>query len=109
MSIETSTKHKTTTITKYTGVDIGFIASNITSTHDSRVGKDGFDKNLSLEEVIQIAKDTKSNVIVKAGKNAKWYLKRIPDSDASNTQYLKELFESQSWRDTSRCTTYILS
>ena len=43
------------------------------------VGKQGLDKNLTLMQMIEIAYNMpeKPNIIIKAGKNAKWYLKKI--------------------------------
>ena len=44
----------------------------------------------------------KPNVIIKAGKNAKWYIKKIPPNEIDNA------IEKQKWRDTSRCIMYII-
>lgn len=50
------------------------------------VGKNGFDKNLSLDDVIEfIAKPKKANLIVKSGPNAKWYVKKVSVEDAKQT------------------------
>ena len=43
-----------------------------------RVGKSGFDKKLKLNDLLDIAysmNNPRPNIIIKAGKNAKWYLK----------------------------------
>jgi len=44
------------------------------------VGARGFLKTLTLDEMIGIASrmEERPNIIVKAGDNAKWYLKRFP-------------------------------
>jgi hypothetical protein len=77
------------------GVDIGF--------HDE-IHKHGHDKNISLEQIVKIAynMDEKPNIIIKAGKNAKWYLKKCPRDDITNK------INKQKWRDTSRCTMYVI-
>lgn len=49
-------------------------------------GKYGFDKNLTLEEVIaKIAQPKGANLIVKTGPNAKWYVKNITAEEAHKT------------------------
>ena len=77
------------------GVDIGF--------HDE-IHKHGHDKTISLEQIVKIAynMDEKPNIIIKAGKNAKWYLKKCPRDDITNK------INKQKWRDTSRCTMYVI-
>ena len=77
------------------GVDIGF--------HDE-IHKHGHDKTISLEQIVKIAynMDEKPNIIIKAGKNAKWYLKKCPVNDIPNK------INKQKWRDTSRCTMYVI-
>lgn len=43
------------------------------------IGANGFDKTLTIEEVIEhIAIPNGGNVIVKGGKNSKWYVKKVP-------------------------------
>ena len=44
--------------------------------------------------------DQKPNVIIKAGKNAKWYLKYFQRDTIENE------IQKQRWRDTSRCQVY---
>jgi len=84
---------------RYDGVDIGF--------HDE-IHKHGHDKTLSLEQILKLAYDMnmdilgKPNIIIKAGKNAKWYLKKCPREDITNR------VNKQKWRDTSRCTMYVI-
>jgi hypothetical protein len=49
-------------------------------------GKNGFDKEMSLEDVIEkIAKPKRANFIVKTGPNAKWYVKKITPEEAHET------------------------
>jgi hypothetical protein len=45
---------------------------------ERRIGKFGFDKTSKLNEMLEIAykmENPRPNIIIKAGKNAKWYLK----------------------------------
>jgi hypothetical protein len=63
------------------GVDVGYHESNIEPLNRERcVGKRGIDKTLILQDVLNLAYkiDIKErpNIIIKAGPNAKWYLKR---------------------------------
>ena len=49
-------------------------------------GKNGFDKNWTLDdEVTKIAKPKGANFIVKTGPNAKWYVKKVEPSRAYET------------------------
>jgi len=66
------------TMQKRYEVDIGYHQHNLETLNGvGRVGKYGIDKNFTLEQVIQLAYEIDANIIVKAGKNAKWYLKRF--------------------------------
>ena len=57
----------------------------------------------SVDDVYKTRKlDAKPNIIVKGGPNAKWYIKKF------NPEVLNREIEKQSWRDTSRCTMYII-
>jgi hypothetical protein len=70
-------------IVKRRGCDVGGDNTNVHPVNgEGRVGKAGIDKTFTLEKVIDIAYRTpgKPNIIVKAGKNAKWYLKNIESS-----------------------------
>ena len=90
---------------KLMGVDAGYHESAIHPANGvGRVGKRGMDKNLTLLEMIEIVynMEEKPNIIVKGGPNAKWYIKKI------NPEILYREIEKQSWRDTSRCTMYII-
>ena len=94
-----------TTIEKRKGCDVGWHNSNIEPINrEGCVGKRGINKLYTLEMVMNLAykMDDKPNIIIKAGKNAKWYMKKIP------LNKIDEAVEKQKWRDTSRCTMYII-
>jgi hypothetical protein len=88
------------------GVDAGYGAhcNFHPANGEGRKGKHGLDQNLTLEEVIKIARsmEEKPNIIIKSGEKAKWYLKRY------TMEELPAEIEKQQWRDTSKCTMYIL-
>ena len=91
---------------KKRGCDVGMINCDTSCDGTGRVGKSGFDKQLQLNDLIEIAytiKNPRPNIIIKAGKNAKWYLKYCDLSlvDEKNTTNKK-------WRDTSRATMYVI-
>tara|TARA_A100001037_G_scaffold304412_1_gene341133 strand:+ start:1453 stop:1761 length:309 start_codon:yes stop_codon:yes gene_type:complete len=94
-------------IEKRLGCDIGLINCDLhPEDGEGRVGKSGLDKTLKLNEILEIAykmNDPRPNIIIKGGKNAKWYLKycRIDKLD-------KEI-EKTKFRDTSRCTMFIIT
>lgn len=88
---------------KIHGVDIGYNNSILRPLNDvGCIGKNGIDKNYTLEQIIVLAYEIKANIIVKAGKNAKWYLKKC-DRDIIDAEIQK-----QNWRDTSRATMWII-
>jgi hypothetical protein len=90
---------------KRVGVDIGYHGSDIYPKNcEFRVGKGGLDKTLTLGQIIEIAyqMEDKPNIIIKAGPNAKWYLKRFPKD------IIDDEIEKQKWRDVSRFTMYII-
>lgn len=91
---------------KRLGVDIGYHDSNIVPVdREGCVGKAGIDKSFTLERVIALAYkqvDKKPNIIIKAGQNAKWYLKHCPKEE------IEEGIEKQKWRDCSQATMYII-
>ncbi len=61
--------------------------------HKYCIGKNGFDKTLTIEEVIEhIAIPNGANVVVKGGKNAKWYVKNVPSDNIESTIRLKDKF-----------------
>ena len=90
---------------KRIGCDVGWHGSNIHPIdREGCVGAQGIDKSYTLEMVMKLAYkiDDKPNIIIKAGKNAKWYMKKIPINEIDHA------IEKQKWRDTSRCTMYII-
>lgn len=90
---------------KRQGVDIGYHSSNLyPANRDVRVKKHGINKNFTLDEMIKMAYTMveKPNIIIKAGPNAKWYLKSFP------VDVIEREIEKQNWRDVSRCTMYII-
>ena len=89
------------------GVDVGYHDSNIEPLNRERcVGKSGIDKTLILQDVLNLAYkiDIKErpNIIIKAGPNAKWYLKR------SQKDKIEDKIKTQHFRDTSRYIMYII-
>tara|TARA_A100001015_G_scaffold319684_1_gene443377 strand:- start:704 stop:1003 length:300 start_codon:yes stop_codon:yes gene_type:complete len=92
-----------TSFEKRIGVDIGFVNGDLLS----------FDKSTSFQDVLNAAYNTcllyigtkrhmRPNIIVKAGKNAKWYIKSCPINEIDTK------IKAQSWRDTSRATMWIV-
>ena len=72
-------------ITKRIGVDVGYHESPIhPSDREGRIGKMGLDKTLNFSQILDLTYKTfdkngnRANIIIKAGKNAKWYLKYCP-------------------------------
>ena len=93
------------TLQRRDGVDVGYHNSNLHPVdREGCVGVNGLDKSLLLDQVIEIAHkmENRPNIIVKAGKNAKWYLKRFP------TDQIDDEIQKQTWRNTSRSVMYII-
>ena len=97
-------------MTKYekrNGVDVyyGDKYSLHPANGEGRVGESGIDKSFTLERVVALAYQMveKPNIIIKAGPNAKWYLKRCPKDEIE-----REIEKQQAWRDVSRCTMHII-
>ena len=95
-----------TKVEKRFGCDIG--RSNGLHPEDGkwRVGKEGFDKNLELTDLIEIAytmRNPRPNIVIKAGKNAKWYLIYC------EVDKIDEQIEKTKYRNCSRCTMYIIT
>ena len=98
------------------GADIGYHSSNLhpaTSQAPPAAApresvcprkNSGINKNFTLDEMIKMAYNMveKPNIIIKAGPNAKWYLKSFPKD------VIESGIEKQKWRDVSRCTMYII-
>lgn len=92
-------------IEKRQGVDIGYHSSNIHPVdREGCVGTRGIDKTFTFEMVLKLAykMENKPNIIIKAGPNAKWYLKRF------QKDVIDDEINKQKWRDTSRCSMYII-
>lgn len=90
-------------IEKRNGVDVGYHTSVLEPLNRSGcVGKRGINKNYRLEEVLELAHEIDANIIIKAGQNAKWYLKKF------DREIIDQEIEKQSWRDTSRATMWII-
>ena len=90
---------------KRVGVDVGYHESVIDPVdRESCVGIRGIDKSLTLQQVLSLAYKNyhKPNIIIKAGPNAKWYFKCYP------VNKIEHEIEKQRWRNTSRCTMYII-
>jgi hypothetical protein len=91
------------------GVDAGHGTScNLHPANgEGRVGKHGLDKDLTLEQVILLARnmEEKPNIIIKSGKNAKWYLKRFTMEELPS-----EIEKQQQWKAerVARCTMFII-
>lgn len=93
------------TFRKINGVDAGYHDSVIhPANREGCVGARGIDKHYNREQVFDLAHrmNPKPNIIIRAGPNAKWYFKIIP------IQSLVAEIQNQTWRDTSRCTMYVL-
>ena len=89
------------------GVDVGYHNSNIQPINrEGCVGTSGIDNTFTFEMVLELAYkidiDKRPNIIIKSGPNAKWYLKRF------QTETIDDEINKQKWRDTSRCTMYII-
>ena len=93
-------------IEKRNGVDIGYKNDLHPEDNKWRVGISGLDKTLKLHDLVDIAyamKNPKPNIIIKGGKNAKWYLKYCLFDE------IDKQIEKTKWRDSSRCTMYIIT
>lgn len=93
------------TIERRNGVDVGYHSSNVHPVdREGCVGTSGINKSYTFEMVLELAykMDKKPNIIIKAGKNAKWYFKIFPKDK------IEDAIEKQKWRDTRRCTMYII-
>jgi hypothetical protein len=93
------------TLKKVTSADVGYHGSDIYPKDCKfRVGKRGIDKSLTLDKIIELAygMEEKPNIIIKAGPNAKWYLKSFPKDK------IQCEIEKQKWRNISRCIMYIV-
>ena len=90
---------------KYQGIDVGYHNANLHPENgEGRVGKSGIDKNYTLAQMLELAYNMKEkpNILVKAGKNAKWYIKKF------DKNIIESEIKKQSWRDISRSTMYVI-
>ena len=73
------------------------------------VGKAGIDKTYTLDMVKAIAyrMSEKPNIIIKGGKNAKWYIKKCPKVEI--IREIEKMSNSVYGENARRCTVYILS
>ena len=89
------------------GVDVGY--GKNTNIHpvdrEGCVGAAGINKSFTFEMVLEIAykMQDKPNIIIKAGENAKWYLKRFDKNVIED-----EINKQHQWRDITRSTMYII-
>lgn len=78
--------YKTTCYTGVNAYNTVFDVSRDDIPYQYCKGKCGFDKNLTLDEVItKIAKPKEANFILKTGPNAKWYVKKVSPTEAHET------------------------
>ena len=75
---------------------------------EGRVGKQGIDANYTLDMVKEIAyrMPENPNIIIKAGKNAKWYIKKCPKDEI--IREIEKMRNSVYGKYVRRCTTYVL-
>jgi len=86
------------------GVDIGYHESNLESLNRvGCVGKSGIDKKYTLEQVMKLAYEIRANIIIKAGKNAKWYLKKCLPNEIDD-----KIEKQKKWRDMCRYTMWVI-
>jgi hypothetical protein len=76
---------------------------------EGRVGKQGINANYTLDMVKAIAyrMPEKPNIIIKAGKKAKWYIKKCPENEIISE--IKNMKNSKRGGNMHRCTMYVLS
>ena len=92
---QSKTMEKVIRMERRDGVDVGFNSSNLEPLNRvGCVGKSGIDKTYTLEQVIQLAYEIRANIIVKAGENAKWYLKRCDPTEID-----AKIEKQQRWRN----------
>jgi hypothetical protein len=91
---------------KRNGCDVGYNSSNLhPSDGEGRAGVSGIDKNFTLGQMIDLAykMEEKPNILIKAGPNAKWYIKKFDPNVIE-----EEIEKQRSWRDISRSTMYVI-
>ena len=67
---------------KHKGIDAGIGNEIHPENGEGRVGKSGINKDFTLIQMIELAykMEQKPNILIKAGRNAKWYIKKIDRS-----------------------------
>jgi len=90
---------------KRIGCDLGYHKNIHPKDGEGCVGKSGINKKYTLQQVIDLAyrMEEKPNIIIKAGTNAKWYLKKFTPDIIE-----EEIIKLKRWKDVSRCTMYII-
>jgi hypothetical protein len=91
---------------KRNGCDVGYHNSNLHPANgEGRVGKAGINKNFTLGQILELAykMEEKPNIIIKAGPNAKWYIKKFETNIIE-----EEILKQRNWRDISKSTMYII-
>ncbi len=74
-----------------------------------RVGKQGIDANYTLDMLKEIAyrMPENPNIIIKSGKNAKWYIKKCPKDEIITE--IEKMRNSVYGKNARRSTIYVLS
>lgn len=90
---------------KHKGIDVGIGNEIHPENGEGRVGKSGINKDFTLNQMIELAykMEQKPNILIKAGRNAKWYIKKIDRSVLKN-----EIEKTRNWRNVTRCTMWII-
>jgi hypothetical protein len=72
------------------------------------VGKAGINATYTLDMVKEIAyrMNEKPNIIIKSGKNAKWYIKKCPKDEI--IKEIEVMRNSNYYKNLLRCTMYVL-
>ena len=86
------------------GCDVGF-NDNIPHPDYPFTSKTiGYPKEFTLTKMLKIAKDVNANILIKAGKNAKWYVKCYPFGEGIQERIDKQ----KAWRANrvKTCTMY---
>jgi hypothetical protein len=91
-------------MTVHRGCDVRYGANLHPPDREGCVGKQGLDKKYTLAQVVALAQrmPEKPNIIIKAGANAKWYLKKCAPAAVE-----REVGQNN-WRDVSRCLMYVI-
>jgi hypothetical protein len=92
---------------KRVGCDVGYgtKVSLHPASGEGCVGVEGIDKNYTLDQMLELAykMPEKPNILIKAGPNAKWYIKKYDPSVID-----EEIEKQRKWRDISRSVMYII-